>query len=218
MENEIKKIFSLLNDWRKLPNYQLERRIDIFFGLFLEEILELLPLEKSQETLIIPEFPINKRLLNKQNTYHRSIKVDYFIKSNDKIFLLELKTANNSILENQINKMLKAKELGIENLLNGIIEIYKSTKSKEKYKYLLNKLADNDLLTRIQEDYSVKIKQTEYPIEIIYIVPNKKYVKKHSDKILIIDFNSITTLNNLKRNPLGKSFLELISKIMNQER
>ena len=35
----IKRVFKLLDDWRHLPGYQFERRADIFFALFLPEVL-----------------------------------------------------------------------------------------------------------------------------------------------------------------------------------
>jgi len=36
----INKLFDLMDDWRNLPAYQLERRADIFFAIHLEEIIE----------------------------------------------------------------------------------------------------------------------------------------------------------------------------------
>jgi len=36
----IDNLFNLLDDWRTLPAYQLERRADIFFALYLDKILE----------------------------------------------------------------------------------------------------------------------------------------------------------------------------------
>jgi hypothetical protein len=33
------RLFDLLDDWRRLPAYQLERRADIFFALHMEEII-----------------------------------------------------------------------------------------------------------------------------------------------------------------------------------
>jgi hypothetical protein len=36
----LNKLFDLLDDWRKLPAYQLERRADIFFAIHLETIIE----------------------------------------------------------------------------------------------------------------------------------------------------------------------------------
>lgn len=34
------RLFDLLDDWRNLPSYQLERRADIFFALHLEIIIK----------------------------------------------------------------------------------------------------------------------------------------------------------------------------------
>ncbi|MBV2194981.1 MAG: hypothetical protein KUL78_00555, partial [Flavobacterium sp.] len=52
----IDKLFELLDDWRFLPAYQLERRADIFFALHLEKIIE----KKFNVKIdtIIPEFPV----------------------------------------------------------------------------------------------------------------------------------------------------------------
>jgi len=33
----INELFDLLDDWRNLPSYQLERRADIFFAIHLEK-------------------------------------------------------------------------------------------------------------------------------------------------------------------------------------
>jgi len=35
---KIEKLFDLLDDWRRLPAYQLERRADIIFAVHLEKI------------------------------------------------------------------------------------------------------------------------------------------------------------------------------------
>jgi hypothetical protein len=55
---QIDKLFDLLDDWRLLPDYQLERRADIFFALSLPEIIKG-KFNKNIE-YIIPEFPIKK--------------------------------------------------------------------------------------------------------------------------------------------------------------
>ncbi len=36
----VDSLFDRLDAWRHLPNYQLERRADIFFSLYLAEALE----------------------------------------------------------------------------------------------------------------------------------------------------------------------------------
>ena len=38
--NTLKDIFDQLVEWKELPSYQAERRLDIFFGYFLEKILK----------------------------------------------------------------------------------------------------------------------------------------------------------------------------------
>ena len=67
-------VFSLLDQWRHLPAYQLERRADIFFGLFLPHVLDdyLRPSELAVDTRLIPEFPL------RQQGSNRSDKADYF--------------------------------------------------------------------------------------------------------------------------------------------
>ena len=35
MNNHVNILFERLENWRHLPNYQLERRTDIFFSLYL---------------------------------------------------------------------------------------------------------------------------------------------------------------------------------------
>ena len=97
-EPTIECVFDLLDRWRHLPAYQLERRADIFFALFLPEVLGA-HLSKQENCSVeinptlIPEFPIKKRDSN------QSINVDYFALSQDgeRAFLIELKTDMKSI-------------------------------------------------------------------------------------------------------------------------
>ena len=84
-------VFSKLDEWRHLPSYQLERRVDVFFGLFLPEVLAALSdREPVLGTLIpddvhvVPEFPLHKGLLgiskNKQQGHdNQSVKVDFAV-------------------------------------------------------------------------------------------------------------------------------------------
>ncbi len=77
MENKIEQIFKNLESWRKLPKYQLERRLDIFFSIYLKEIVEVFYKEILNEKdiklseVIIPEFPLKKDGSN------NSTNVDY---------------------------------------------------------------------------------------------------------------------------------------------
>lgn len=58
---KIVELFEKLDEWRFLPSYQLERRSDIFFALYLDVIFKELENEIIIE--IIPEFPIRKGVL-----------------------------------------------------------------------------------------------------------------------------------------------------------
>ena len=70
-------VFDLLDRWRHFPSYQLERRADIFFALYLPGIIQR-ALGVKVDARMIPEFPI-KREDNNQST-----KVDYFLLSEDR--------------------------------------------------------------------------------------------------------------------------------------
>jgi hypothetical protein len=54
--NKIDDIFDKLDDWRHLPAYQLERRADVFFSIYLPELLE----ERYGFEIegLVPEFPL----------------------------------------------------------------------------------------------------------------------------------------------------------------
>ena len=52
----IDQLFDRLDDWRNLPAYQLERRSDIFFSLYLKDIIQSNYQQKVEH--IIPEFPV----------------------------------------------------------------------------------------------------------------------------------------------------------------
>jgi len=51
----LEQMLKNLDQWRHLPKYQLERRADLFFGLFIRTILEAR--FGRLHKLVIPEFP-----------------------------------------------------------------------------------------------------------------------------------------------------------------
>ena len=80
-------VFDTLDDWRHLPAYQLERRVDVFFGLMLPEMIEDefgLSRDPSNPMVVIPEFPLHKGLVGlseKGPKDNQSVNVDlrYFV-------------------------------------------------------------------------------------------------------------------------------------------
>ena len=143
----IDQVFCLLDRWRNLPDYQLERRADIFFALFLPEVLKgRFQLDGKPD--LVPEFPI-KNCKNNQSS-----KVDYLAYSerSKRVFLVELKTDMESISVKQIEKMIGTARRGAEKAIEGLKCIAKSTSvmnnriTRGKYHHLLNHLKDISLI------------------------------------------------------------------------
>lgn len=141
-EARIDQLFSLLTDWRKLPNYQLERRADIFFALYLRDILRHC-YPSNEFDLIIPEFPLRYgsiRDKDQGNSSNLSAKVDYACvdRTNKFCVLLELKTEERSLSKAQFANMENALRKDYDMLTNGVRELLMHTKEKSKYTTLLN--------------------------------------------------------------------------------
>lgn len=191
-ENLIEKLFSLLDKWKNLPAYQLERRADIFFALYLPEIIKK---KFNCEVIeIIPEFPVKK------NENNRSEKIDYVVVCENKVFFIELKTDINSCNEQQERYYSRAKENNISKLVDGILEIYQATNSKKKYNHLL------DILSSIGWVKDKENTSHDYEIEIVYIQPSQDRLNK-----TIILFDEIINYLSDKEDVLSKRFLKSLN-------
>jgi hypothetical protein len=86
-------VFRHLDHWRHLPAYQLERRADIFFSVYLKSVIEEVA-EVALEDEIIPELPLKGDLIWPELPTNKSVKVDYalFAKDRSRVFFVELKT------------------------------------------------------------------------------------------------------------------------------
>lgn len=156
-ESPTEPIFELLSEWRHLPAYQLERRADIFFALYLPTVLESRFGAKIMEPLI-PEFPIKYPTKRRGEDrlrweYHTSKKVDFFALQESKsggtieqAFLVELKTDMGSRREKQDEYLDWAVRRGLNQLTEDILEICRKTKERRKYVHLLRHLAELRLI------------------------------------------------------------------------
>lgn len=138
------EVFRTLDNWRHLPAYQLERRVDIFFGLFLPGVIERKFCVSDAE--VIPEFPLHKGAIGKSKN-NRSVKVDFAVFANGgeqkkRIFLVELKTDIRSLNRKQLDNMKAAKRARLRKLLCGVIEAARASSEPRKYAQLLWKLRD----------------------------------------------------------------------------
>ena len=143
---EVASIFGLLDNWRHLPAYQLERRADIFFGLFLPDVLNrhLSQWGIAIDPRLVPEFPLKRREDN------RSKRADYLALSTDHkhAYLIELKTDSVSLDEDQFGYLNDAVHRGMHELLCDLKCIVKATEAckRGKYFHLLKALDDLGLI------------------------------------------------------------------------
>lgn len=212
----VNKIFDLLDDWRKLPGYQLERRADIFFGLHLELIME--KILGVRIDMIIPEFPIRKDSLSHHAKFNakplkrpnQSFQIDYLCYSKNpypRVYFVELKTEVNSRNEKQDWYLENAQKIKLNGILEGFKRIYYATnkKGKVKYNHLLDKIVDVKWINMNSKSFDILDINIE-PV-IIYIQPTSK---KIDDTIITFD-KIIEKLKDIN-DPLTIRFLESLEK------
>ncbi|MBK9415311.1 MAG: hypothetical protein IPN61_18155 [Bacteroidetes bacterium] len=152
----LERVFKLLNNNSKFPKYQLERRVDIFINIFLEDILTNYFNDGSKVNYICPEFPFKKDG-NRQST-----NVDYLCSKesdgNKEIIFVELKTDKRSFDSSQLEIYLKNKNWN--ELFENIRKLGETKGYREKYMLLINQLEENNFLASSK-------------IRIVYISPLK---------------------------------------------
>jgi hypothetical protein len=189
--------FEMLKDWKLLPAYKAEPRIDCLIGYYLPQILsDFLTIEILG---IIPELPI--RLATVKPTHEgttyadRSYKVDFLVLGNNNLnYLVEFKTDSNSRRDEQDRYLMEAKACGTKSIMEGIIQIANVSTYELKYKHLKNKLKDYGLI-----DYDNKYTGMNPSFEIIYIQPSN-----YRNEENVIDFQWIC--NWLKENHPNSEF------------
>jgi hypothetical protein len=135
---QIDTLFNRMDAWRHFPNYQLERRADIFFALYLPEVLEA-KLRFAVGPELAPEFPVRIGTIYPNIPIDKSYKIDYVALSAaaDKAVLVELKTEGLSRRPEQDKYLLAAQKVGLPALLEGLLDIFRATNAKRKYFCLL---------------------------------------------------------------------------------
>lgn len=196
----INTLFDTLDKWRNFPAYQLERRVDIFFAIYLDEILE--KITGNRIDFIIPEFPIRIGEIT-DNDLNKSYKIDYLTVSEEKkiVYLIELKTDTSSRRENQDWYLKKAKKINVHNLINGVLKIYKATAYKKKYSNYLEELKKIGWIKTDNKNY--KNISNDYDIHIIYIQPQKKQTETE----FIISFENIIKALSPRKDFITQRFL-----------
>lgn len=199
MNSLIEQLFANLDRWRHLPAYQLERRADIFFSVYLPEFLK----EKRGYEVqgIIPEFPIRVGTVYSKDDINKSFKVDYLVKLNNpsRVLFVELKTDDSSRREKQDWYLTEAQKKGMRSLLHGISQIYAATNAKDKYRHLLRSLEEANLI-RLSSGDSFEVVEDENEISILYLQPNSS---SNSDTVT---FDELAEFVGKKQDELSQRF------------
>lgn len=121
----ISQLFDRMDAWRHLPNYQLERRADLFFSLYLPSVLES-KFGVPVSPIVIPEFPVRIGTIYPNIPTDKSYKIDYVCFSADlrTAIFVELKTEGLSRRRAQDKYLLAAQKAGFENFLHGLLLIF----------------------------------------------------------------------------------------------
>jgi len=213
----IDDVMSRLTEWRDLPSYQLERRVDIFFSLYLSEALQKhfgMPFSE----IVIPEFPVHQRLTKAvppKGAY--SDKIDYVVPAADKsvVVFVELKTDMESRRVCQDAIMGSVEKCSFEEILAGLVDIARKTKKREKYGYLLDLLKATGYLKIppglgkrgwLQALGEVEITAPEIRIETAYVQPNRE---KDSDQN-VIDFKTFASIVNQHSDEVSTAFAKAL--------
>ncbi|HUW82123.1 MAG TPA: hypothetical protein VMZ31_04905 [Phycisphaerae bacterium] len=143
----IDQLFDRMDAWRHLPNYQLERRADLFFSLYLPRVLEA-KLGFPVRTALVPELPVRIGTIYPRIPINKSFKIDYLALSTDgaEAVFVELKTEESSRRPKQDSYLAAARDVGLVRLLEGLLDIFGATSAKRKYFCLFERLAGMDLL------------------------------------------------------------------------
>jgi len=180
----IEMMLKNLDSWRHLPKYQLERRADLFFGLFINSIVAS-HLNIDLQEIVIPEFPYK----NTEDRY-TTVNFDYVLFSKDTktVYLLELKTDAGSVDDDQLAYLTAAKAVEFNSILSGIVAVSNKSKHNAKYGCLLKLLADLKVVSKDQEsqEHSQKysVNNTIEHIQILYLSPQLS--GKSHEKVLAV--------------------------------
>lgn len=194
----IETVFNTLDKWRHLPKYQLERRADIFFAMFLPDVLEN-HYGPEFDRNVIPEFPLRKETLwpdTGSREANLSVNVDYaaFTKDGKQVFFVELKTDIKSLRPRQSSYLKRASELKFKELVKGVLSLKKKSKEREKYDCLLECLK------------VVPVDAPEHKPRIVYIQPkySKENHQDHAEYIYFDEFASVVE----GRGEIGERFAQ----------
>lgn len=197
---KIYETLNWLNDWKKLPAYKAEPRVDFIVAGALPEII--MNIYNCNISVIIPELPIRIGSIYKDLDIDKSYKVDFYLYlENGKHLFIEFKTDPGSRRVKQDKYLLASQSVGMKAILDGIIKIYSVTNYKTKYSHLMKKLLTAGLISESNSIYQPTVIQNE--IEILYIQPKAEQQNE-------IGFDEVAKLMSESEDIFYKKFSEIL--------
>lgn len=183
--------FDMLEDWKLLPAYKLEPRIDSLVGFALQNVKVSDDLLGVQKRVLIPELPIRKGTVKKEyegtRSQNRSYKVDFYMRGQkDENLFIEFKSDTRSIRDEQIEYLKKSEEVRMKEIVEGVLKLSKSTRQKPKYAHLLSKLEEAGLI-----DSQHRSKIDDEDIKIVFIQPHIVKDEIQDEIIQVLAFNAL---------------------------
>jgi len=217
------RVFENLDRWRHLPAYQLERRADIFFSVYLKGVVEEVTGVALQEEML-PELPIKRDLIWSEQPSHKSVKVDYVLFSKDRrrVFFVELKTDAQSRRDAQDEYLEAATRLGFRKIVQGVCDILLETKTHQKYHHLASALMRLGYITMPHDlrDFvypaprvgltqrlgAIQVTDEDALVEVLYVQPEA------TEGVRGIDFAQFAAYVARHDDPLSRAFASHLLK------
>lgn len=221
----LEMVFRNLDAWRHLPAYQLERRADIFFSVYLKGVVEELTGLALEETLL-PELPIKRDLIWPDRVTDASVKVDYalFTKDRSRVFFVELKTDGSSRRDAQDTYLSACARLGFRPIVEGIKAILLKTNAHHKYHHLTTTLAGLGYLKLpteldaylypeprtglIAQLRQIEVTAIESKVEVVYLQPEAT----ESGGERCVDFAQFAAHVRRFEDPVSRRFAESLER------
>lgn len=187
--SSIADYFATLRDWKKLPAYKAETRVDSIVGFALPQVLK--HARGLEVATVIPELPLRIGSVQPKHAAavfaNKSYKVDFFVVTEcGRNILIEFKTDSGSRREKQDDYLTDAQREGLESVVSGVVALLGATTYKKKYRHLIGKLTNAGLLEESGDEFRPIVRNSK--LDILYIQP---HVKDGDDPDSVVHFETV---------------------------
>jgi hypothetical protein len=169
---EWQKYFEMMADWKRLPAYRAEPRIDSLIGYYLPDFAA--DFLRDPIIGIIPELPIRLGTVKPDHegaSYaDRSYKVDFYLLGRSGVhYFVEFKTDSASRRPEQDAYLIEAQDVGMAAIVEGICRIADASSYRKKYAHLLDQLCRIGIMDQARQ-FSGRTNK----IEVVYVQPGSE--------------------------------------------